>query len=328
MRLFDKIKSCQILKKGSNAENEILELKEILDTCPESEKNNIKQSIRNLEYGIKGENNILFELKNSRIPMLVLQDLYLEYDWISAQLEYEKISAQIDFLILTRNKHYIIESKNMYGDVIITDNGEFYRKRKGKSHKIYSPITQCERHVDLVRKIRYDARGNIITKALFEKFGAKNYYPLVVMANPTGKINTKYAPEDIKNKIISVDQLVRHLVKNHTSKAEITEKDMIELGEFFLKLHKENPQNYMEKYRKLKDFPIEEIVEVNEEVQPINTIVAPATVDDINEIITCSRCGNKMILRVAKKGHKIGDEFYGCSSFPKCRNTLKTNELK
>ncbi len=319
MGLFDKIKDCQILKKGSNAESEILELKEILDTCHENEKDNIKQSIRNLEYGIKGENNILFELKNSRLPMLVLQDLYLEYD---------SISAQIDFLILTRNKHCIIESKNMYGDVIITDNGDFYRKSKGKSHKIYSPITQCERHVELIRKIRYDARGNIITKALFEKFGAKNYYPLVVMANPTGKINTKYAPEDVKNKIISVDQLVRHLMKNHNSKAEITEKDMIELGEFFLKLHKENPQKYMEKYRKLKDFPIEKIVEVNEEVQPSSVVVEPITTEDINKTITCSRCGSDMILRVAKKGDKIGDEFYGCSRFPKCRNTMKIIEVK
>ncbi|WP_376768693.1 topoisomerase DNA-binding C4 zinc finger domain-containing protein [Paenibacillus foliorum] len=30
---------------------------------------------------------------------------------------------------------------------------------------------------------------------------------------------------------------------------------------------------------------------------------------------TCSRCGSKMVLRKSAKG-----EFYGCSSFPKCRN--------
>ncbi|WEK56346.1 MAG: topoisomerase DNA-binding C4 zinc finger domain-containing protein [Candidatus Cohnella colombiensis] len=31
--------------------------------------------------------------------------------------------------------------------------------------------------------------------------------------------------------------------------------------------------------------------------------------------MTCSRCGNLMVLRKGPKG-----EFWGCSTFPKCRN--------
>ncbi len=316
MGLFDKIKGCQILKEGTNAESEILELKGILEACPENEKGNIEQVIRNLEYGIKGENAILFELRNSRFPMLVLQDLYLEY---------EDLSAQIDFLILTRYKNYIIESKNMYGDVTVSDIGDFYRKINGKSHKIYSPITQCERHVDLIRQIRYNEQSNLLTKALFETFGVNNYCPLVVMANPTGKISTRYAPKDIKNKIISVDQLARHIKKNHNTKEERFEKDMIALGDFFLNSHKKNPQNYMEKYRKLKDMSKEEILKPNEKTKPVNIQIEPTNTDNKDKTIICTRCGGNMVLRVAKKGDNIGEEFYGCSNFPKCRNILKKN---
>lgn len=35
----------------------------------------------------------------------------------------------------------------------------------------------------------------------------------------------------------------------------------------------------------------------------------------------CPRCGAELVLRTAKKGQNRGDQFYGCSSFPKCRFT-------
>ena len=33
----------------------------------------------------------------------------------------------------------------------------------------------------------------------------------------------------------------------------------------------------------------------------------------------CPKCGKPLILRTAKKGDKAGNQFYGCSGFPKCR---------
>jgi ssDNA-binding Zn-finger/Zn-ribbon topoisomerase 1 len=40
---------------------------------------------------------------------------------------------------------------------------------------------------------------------------------------------------------------------------------------------------------------------------------------EIQESLYCPRCGSEMVLRVAQRGPYIGREFYGCSSFPKCR---------
>jgi ribosomal protein L37AE/L43A len=37
----------------------------------------------------------------------------------------------------------------------------------------------------------------------------------------------------------------------------------------------------------------------------------------------CPKCGNTMILRTVKKGVNAGNQFWGCSQFPKCRGTLK-----
>jgi hypothetical protein len=38
---------------------------------------------------------------------------------------------------------------------------------------------------------------------------------------------------------------------------------------------------------------------------------------------SCSKCGSEMVLRKASKGKNAGNEFWGCSAFPNCRNILK-----
>jgi len=39
-------------------------------------------------------------------------------------------------------------------------------------------------------------------------------------------------------------------------------------------------------------------------------------------IKSCSKCGAGMVLRKASKGKNAGNEFWGCSAFPKCRNII------
>lgn len=37
----------------------------------------------------------------------------------------------------------------------------------------------------------------------------------------------------------------------------------------------------------------------------------------------CPRCGNPLVKRISKRGANIASEFYGCSSYPKCRHTAQ-----
>lgn len=37
----------------------------------------------------------------------------------------------------------------------------------------------------------------------------------------------------------------------------------------------------------------------------------------------CPKCGSSMVIRETKKGQNIGNKFWGCSNFPKCRTTLQ-----
>lgn len=45
-----------------------------------------------------------------------------------------------------------------------------------------------------------------------------------------------------------------------------------------------------------------------------NSVVSPAP--------TCPKCGSEMKLRTAKKGENQGQQFWGCSNFPRCRTML------
>ncbi|WP_025652677.1 MULTISPECIES: nuclease-related domain-containing protein [unclassified Psychrobacter] len=47
--------------------------------------------------------------------------------------------------------------------------------------------------------------------------------------------------------------------------------------------------------------------------------------DMSDNIPACPRCHSEMIERVAKKGAREGQVFYGCSQFPKCRGVVNVN---
>lgn len=42
---------------------------------------------------------------------------------------------------------------------------------------------------------------------------------------------------------------------------------------------------------------------------------------DVSSEQLCASCGHPMVLRTSKKGVNQGDQFWGCSQFPKCRST-------
>jgi len=47
----------------------------------------------------------------------------------------------------------------------------------------------------------------------------------------------------------------------------------------------------------------------------------PMPISNRSHVSTCPLCGAEMVLRTAKKGPNVGDKFWGCSTFPKCRGT-------
>lgn len=259
MGLFDRNKEPIILKESSSAKLQIEALSNLLLTAPVTVKPRIEQDIRNLEYGLIGENQILFELKNSHMPMYVLHDLFIEY---------KGLTAQIDFAVITEKFNFIIECKNLFGNIEITNNGDFIRTVSyGKQYQkegIYSPITQNKRHLDLIKQIKAEGKSNVLTKALFEKIFDDFYKGIVVLANPKTVLNDRFAKKEVKEQVIRADQLIDYMKRINKNSKELasSDKDMRIMAEKLLALHQENPVDYLAKYQPkadedtgLKDIP-------------------------------------------------------------------------
>lgn len=296
MGLFDKKIGTVFLKEDSDAENFVAQMTELSKRAEGAIKQAIETQIKLANYGIYGEKNIAFELKHSGIDMYVLHDLCLEHDGLK---------AQIDYLIITRQRVYVIECKNLIGNIEINSDGNFIRtyELNGKKIKegLYSPITQNERHMTIIKCMR--TPENQIQKHFFEKHFDDSHKSLVVLANPKTYLNAKFAKKDIKNKVIRADALISYIKEtDKTVSCEFRNDEMLRLANFFLENNIPDRSDYSLKHKEI--------------VEKLNETATKGTEENPK---VCPRCGAELVLRTAKKGDNSGKEFYGCCNFPKCR---------
>lgn len=265
MGLFTKKTGVVFLKETSSTNEYIEKLQELKKRVSDKNAKEIEKQIKIANYGQSGEDNISFELKNSGMDMYVLHDIYLEYG---------DLSAQIDYIVITRKIIYIIECKNLIGDIEIDHSGAFIRHYElfGKRIRegIYSPITQNMRHLNVLKEIRKSHKNNSLMKHFFEKAFESNYQSIVVLANPKTCLKANAAPEDIRRQVIRADQLISYIKKkNDESKNyNLKNEEMLELANFFLAQNREDRSDYIKKYEKLAEDMLE--VENTEDLLPQN----------------------------------------------------------
>lgn len=231
MGLFKRLKEPIVLKESNHLKEEYEYVKKLVETC-DNPKLNLK--LKQLEYGIKGEEKIIYELKNSHIPMYILHDI---------NLEYLGFKCQIDYIVVTRNFVYVIESKNLYGNIKIDYKGNFVRSYnindKEYIEGIYSPIEQNEKHLDLLKFIGYENK-KMIDKIIFDKLFYKYYKSLIVLSNPKTILDDKDASYDIKDKIVKVDRLISYIKEdNKSSNNNFSDKEMFNIANSILLKHQE-----------------------------------------------------------------------------------------
>lgn len=216
----DTFKDTILYYSGNTLENKIKVLENKLKNVKsKEEKLYLYEEIQKYKYGIQGENKILYELKNSHIPMYILHDI---------NLEYKDYKAQIDFIILTKKNYYIIECKNLYGNISIDNKGNFYRINNKNKVGIYNPITQLDRHINIIRRYVED-KNNFIGKLIVKKIFDSMYHGIVVLANDNTVVEDKYAPKTVKNKVIRADKLIEYIkyIEKNTDSYGSSEKDII-----------------------------------------------------------------------------------------------------
>ena len=164
--------------------------------------------IKRMEYdkqikGQKGENEIIYQLENSGMDMVILHDIFLMHD---------NLSAQIDFIVITRKKTYIIECKNFNCDIEITNNRDFLCHYKNQApQRIESPIVQNDKHINVVKQLRKESLSKFDIDNRFDESIDSHYVNLVVLANNKHIIDSSNASDEDKNAIVMADQLINKI---------------------------------------------------------------------------------------------------------------------
>ncbi|WP_237705325.1 HRDC domain-containing protein [Bacillus coahuilensis] len=235
------MKEPEIYKEFNETSHMIANLTRLIENKePNIDLKKVEKHLKLFTIGQTGERNVLFELQNSMLPLVVLHDVYLEY---------KDYRAQLDFVIITHQFIMVLEVKKLFGNIHVTDKGEFQRviTRHNKvvnKEGMYSPINQVERHVAILEK-------------LLKENGIVENYPVkyaVTFANPKTILDiSKEAPASIQSSVIRHDQ-IKSFIKNELDKKKrvvITDQKVYEIAEIVLKYNKEKTFN-------IEDYQIEQ----------------------------------------------------------------------
>lgn len=228
-----------VFMKDFNKENQqLIDLTQISHTIISHKKELIERDIIFLKYGLEGEQNLYYELKNSFIPMLCLHDI---------RLEFKEYVAQFDFIVITTKFIYVFETKKLSGDIEITPDGDFIRVIKNRYGKVikkegmYSPISQNERHINILKEM-------LISNKIIKTFPIKS---AVIISNPKTIVKKDKAPKHIKHNLYKFDQvnfLLKKELGNKVNERNLLEKYMFDIANFILENDKPISYDYIAKY--------------------------------------------------------------------------------
>lgn len=218
-------------------------------------------------------------------------------------------TTEIDVLMLFRSGLYVFESKNYSGWIFGSEKGRTWTQtlpqgRRAHKEHFFNPIMQNNLHIKCLKNLLQDETIPVHSIIVFsERCTLKK---VAVFSKNVLVINRDQVYEtvlDVDSKIIS----------------GLTQDKVIELYE---KLYPYS-QTSMDIRQAHIDRINSRIEQKNQEKEVTPTQTDDQTNDEMiaeaEEQTICPKCGAPLILRMAKKGKNAGQNFYGCSSFPKCR---------
>lgn len=202
-------------------------------------------------------------------------------------------TSQLDLVIVGLKGVYVVEVKfyeeaRIYGD---GNKSKWYYYRGGKKFDIYSPFKQNKKHIEYL-------------KEFLKEFGDVPFFSILAILCDDVKVTN--INDDIENPDTVVitglnvlQEAIQKIAENRPIVFDEAKKQEIydyivnnqHKGKEAREKHKGNVKGYKDNKEELKQRKI------------------------------CPYCKTELILRKGKYG-----EFYGCSNYPKCRYTLKTDE--
>lgn len=200
-------------------------------------------------------------------------------------------TSEIDVMFICQKGIFVFESKNYSGWIFGNEDDQQWTSclSGGKKYRFYNPIKQNRTHIKWLD--RYINRGSVKVPL----------FSIIVFSERCELKKITVHSQDIP--VIKRDKTAKTVKKIWDSASDVLSDAQVEqLYQRLLKLTKVD--------KSVKDSHIQDIE---------NKVKGDPVTSDETGVLMCPRCGKPLVLRTASKGPNIGNQFYGCSGFPRCR---------
>ncbi|GAV20994.1 DNA topoisomerase I [Mariprofundus micogutta] len=191
-------------------------------------------------------------------------------------------TTQIDHIIVSRFGVFVVETKNMKGWIFGSANQKQWTQQIYKSkHRFQNPLHQNYKH----------------TKTLETALGLaheKMFSVVVFVGDSTFKT-------DMPENVTYGGGYIRYIKSKTQILLTETEVQQIigQIAEGRLKPSLKTSREHAKHVRRC--------------------VAAKSELAESPATKSCPKCGSEMVLRTSKKGPQAGNQFWGCSAFPKCK---------
>jgi hypothetical protein len=280
-----------ILKHKDSCIEDIQELNRLLTlNLSAKQRSLVDLELKTTLSGNSGEGSsayyIDFRYKDSK-NWAVIHDLRIEHCGLVAQIDHLLINRFLDI--------YVLESKNYFFGIKITEHGEFMRYTGKAFQGIESPIEQNKRHVELLKKTIDDRnlapkRLGIPIPVTFKSF---------VLVAPNSRIDRPPEKSFATTNVIKADAFVS-MVEKEIDKLPVVaiaktigSDTLEEFGQKLVRLHRSGKINYAAK------FGIDETI-----LATPTPIVQEPTIQYESAVTTCRNCkSTKLTILYGKYGY-------------------------
>ena len=296
-----------IIKEADSKNSALDALKGLLarsDSNPDT-KRRIEQEIRNIQAGIRGENEAAYEMKvhcGESKNWMVIHDL---------RIEHAGLVAQIDHLLINRFLEiWVCESKHFSEGIGINEHGEFAAFFGGKPYGVPSPIEQNAKHILILKKFFDSGAVKLPTRL---GFTIKPDLKSLVLVSKGARISRPKAKIDGMDAIVKNDQIFKFIDKavdqsnNPLLMAKIIGQDTLEaLARDIATLHKPiffdwNAKFGMSKEAPAKHEPVPSAPKAEAKPPILKAAqLTPEQEDKPKQKLICHSCGAAVGYNVAK----------------------------
>lgn len=205
-------------------------------------------------------------------------------------------TTEIDVLMIHKSGVYVFESKNYSGWIFGSEHQKNWTQtlpsgRKSHKEHFLNPIMQNKLHINYLEK----QIGETVPLHSIIVFSERCTLKKIDVENPNIFVIKR---DDVNRTVKRIKNSIGILISQSR------------VDEIYAKLYP-----FTQVTDEVKE---KHIVDINN-AHTEHAIAQSDKRDELENNYVCPRCGGKLVLRTAERGIHTGNQFYGCTNFPKCR---------